>query len=285
MIAVGGATWELFGDAILTGALLAAALPLLGVVLVLRHQLFLTASIGQAATLGIAFAWWLGAGDEHGDGHAATLAAGGAFAMATAIAAMRALSVGDAVVEARAVSVFLVAGSASMLLSANSAHGTHGIQLLLLSSVLGASASDVVIAAVLLAALVVAIARHWRRLLAWAIDPRFAQVCGSSVARLDFAVGAVIGAAIAFAIHATGLVFTFGATVLPVLVVRNAAPSLAAVVVSAPLVGAAGFGGGFLIGDRTDLPPGQVAIVVMASLVPVGSALAWLRRRRPARVP
>lgn len=279
-------TWALFGDAILAGGLLATLLPLLGVVLVLRHQVFLTASIGQAATLGIAFAWWLGAGDDHGEHDVVTLVAGASCAMATAIAAMRALSVRDAAIEARAAWVFLVAGAGSMLLLANSPHGTHGIQRLLLSSVLGASPTDVVIAAVALLVVVVGIVRRRRGLVAWAIDPQFAAVCGSNVASFDVAIGALLGALIGFSIHATGLVFTFGAALLPVLVARHVATSLAAVVLFAPLIGLLGFGTGFVVGDRVDLPPGQVTVVVLAALVPLAALAArGLRRSRSRRVP
>lgn len=275
-------TWELFGTAIVTGALLAALLPLLGVLLVLRHQMFLAASIGQAATLGIAFASWIGAGHGHGETSLASLAAGLLLAMATAMAAMRALSVRDAALEARAAWTFLFAGSASMLLLANAPYGTHGIQRLVLSSVLGASPTDVVGAAVLLAIAVVALLVRRRRLLAWAIDPPFAHVAGTPVLAYDLLVGAFVGAAIGFAIQATGLAFTFGATVLPVLAARSLAGSLAQLLWLAPSIGVAAFAGGFWFGDRADVPPGQAAVVVAAAAVPV---LAAIRRRRPARVP
>ncbi|MBL8751630.1 MAG: metal ABC transporter permease [Planctomycetes bacterium] len=280
MIAAG--TWELFGDAIVVGALLAALLPLLGVLLVLRHQMFLAASIGQAATLGIAFAWCIGGGDGHGDTSVAALAAGQSLAMATAIAAMRALSVRDAAFEARAAWTFLFAGSASMLLLANAPHGAHGVQRLVLSSVLGASRTDVVGAAVLLAIVVVALSWRGRGLLAWAIDPPFAQVVGTPVLAYDLVVGAFVGFAIGFAIQATGLAFTFGATVLPVLAARVLAASLASLLWLAPAVGVAAFGGGFWFGDRADVPPGQSAVVVAAVAVPLAVAI---RRVRSGRAP
>lgn len=281
MIGLGG-TWELFGDAIVVGALLAALLPLLGVLFVLRHQMFLPAAVGQAATFGIAFASWIGLGDGHGGTSVAAVVAGLVFAVATAVAAMRALSVGDAAFEARAVWTFLFAGSAAMLLLANAPHGAHGVQRLVLSSVLGATREDVVVAAVLLAIAVAFLARRRRRLLAWAVDPPFAHVAGASIRSFDVAVGAFVGVAIGFSIQATGLAFTFGATVLPVLVARMLARSLRTVLWLAPAVGVAAFAGGFWFGDRADVPPGQAAVVVAALAAPIA---ALFRRLRPGRAP
>ncbi len=281
MTAAGG-TWELFGTAIATGALLAALLPLLGVLLVLRHQMFLAASIGQAATLGIAVASWFGAGGGHGDTSFASIAAGLALAMAAAMAAMRALSVRDAAFEARAAWTFLFSGSASMLLLANAPYGAHGIQRLVLSSVLGASPTDVAGAAVLLAIAIAALVVRRRRLLAWAIDPPFAQVAGVPVLAYDLLVGAFAGASIGFAIQAAGLTFTFGATVLPVLVARSFAGSLVQVLWIAPSIGVAAFAGGFWLGDRADVPPAQAAVVVAAAAVPLAGAI---RRARSGRAP
>ena len=63
-------SWELFGDTVVTGLLLGAVLPLFGVVLVLRQQMFVAAAIGQAANLGVAVVLALGLGATHAGGHA-----------------------------------------------------------------------------------------------------------------------------------------------------------------------------------------------------------------------
>ena len=53
--------WALFGDALATGAWLGVVLPWLGVLLLLRQQVFVAAAIGQAANLGVAGAMALSA--------------------------------------------------------------------------------------------------------------------------------------------------------------------------------------------------------------------------------
>ena len=269
MIAVLAQTWELFGDALCTGLLLAMVLPLLGIVLVLRQQMFLAAAIGQSANCGLAVAIWAGLGGHaavgHAHGESLGLLVGLGFAVASAVLSLRALSLGGTSPEARAVWMFLCGGSAAMLLLAEAPHGLQEVQRLMLSSLLGASPADVWIAAGLLLVSVAALQRYRRRLLLWAIDPLTAQVHGTSVGWLDVLVGCWLGLALGFAIHATGLVFTFGTTILPVLVAREVAPSLRAVLWSAPAVGGLAYALAFWLGDRFDLPPGQCTVAVLGA--------------------
>ncbi|MCC7062730.1 MAG: metal ABC transporter permease [Planctomycetes bacterium] len=274
--------WLMFGDAILVGLLLATALPLLGVVLVLRHQVFLAAAIGQSANFGIAFAMWAGlaAHAAVGHSHEETMALGMGLAMAvlTAVVAMRALSQRGSSLEASAVWIFLFAGTGAMLLLANAPHGLQEVQRLMLSSLLGASPQDVYLALLLLLGTLLATWRWRRRLLLWAMDPGSAQAYGSSVLRLDLLVGAWLGLGLGFAMHATGLTFTFGCAILPVLFAREVARSLAMVLWLAPLAGFLSFVAGFVLADRWDLPPGQCAVAVQGSLVLLGRLFAWAKR-------
>lgn len=286
---IGAATqassWALFGDAILTGLLLAALLPMLGTLLVLRQQVFVAASIGQAATLGIAVAIWCGLGAAHGVAHGDgwDVAAGLVAAVIAAVAALRTLSRRGSALEARAVWTFLFAGSVAMVLLAHAPHGLQQVQQLFLSSLLGASAVDVQAAATLLGIALVALLWRRRGLWLWATDPVSAAAYGLSVRAHDLAVGTFVGVAIGFAIHATGLTFTFGCTVLPVLLVRELAPSLTAVAWLAPSSGVLTFGVGFWLADRFDLPPGQTTVVVAGAAVAVVRAARLVAMRGARR--
>jgi len=263
--------WSLFGDALATGLLLAIVLPWFGVLLVLRQQLFLAAAIGQAANAGIAMAmagaatlaavhvhsgggdrWWL-------------FVSGSLLAMLTAVMAMRALSVRHSTLEAGSAWVFLVGGAGAMLVLADAPHGLQELQRLFLSSLLAAGPADVWIAA---AGVLVAGSWLWarpRQLLAWALEPRTAAAHGGAVRRHDLLVGAGLGLVFTHAILATGLMFTFGATVLPVLAARELAGSLRGVMLLAPTIGVLGQALAFALAHRADLPPGQVAVVVFGA--------------------
>lgn len=273
--------WSLFHDAWSVALLLAALLPLCGIVLVLRHQLFLSAAVGQAATLGIAIGL-LGFEAVGPGGHADSLSL--LFAVLagclTAVLAMRALSVHDVQLEARSVCTFLAGGSLSVLLAAKQPHGLEHVKSLTLSSLLGASELDVWLAG---GGLLLTLLLLWRcrgRVLLWATDPVTSQVHGSSLWRYDLLVGIWLGACTGFAIHATGLVFAFGVTVLPVLLARLLAHSLRAVLWLAPLLGVAATAVSLVVAHVTDLPPGQVAVGVLSLLMLPAQAGGRLRRRR-----
>lgn len=271
--------WALFGDAILVGTLLAMVLPFGGALLVLRQQVFVTAAIGQAATLGFAVALALGLGSAHDLGHshgrAGLVGCGMAAAVLTAIAALRALSARQSTMEARSAFVFLFAGSVAMLLLDRVPHGPQVVQRLFLSSLLTVAPSDVWL--VLVGALLSLLGLRWRRrLLLWAIDPATAEAHGGKALHHDLVVGTWLGLWLGYAIVATGLVFTFGAAVLPVLAVRSWVRSLWAALLLAPLLGAAGLVAGFVLAHRFDLPPGQVFVALLGTV----AALARLLPRR-----
>lgn len=268
--------WALFGDAILVGTLLAMVLPFGGALLVLRQQVFVTAAIGQAATLGFAVALALGLGSAHDLGHshgrAGLVGCGMAAAVLTAIAALRALSARQSTMEARSAFVFLFAGSVAMLLLDRVPHGPQVVQRLFLSSLLTVAPSDVWL--VLVGALLSLLGLRWRRrLLLWAIDPATAEAHGGKALHHDLVVGTWLGLWLGYAIVATGLVFTFGAAVLPVLAVRSWVRSLWAALLLAPLLGAAGLVAGFVLAHRFDLPPGQVFVALLGTVAAVARLL------------
>jgi len=262
--------WSLFGDAMLVGAMLAAVLPCFGALLVLRQQVFVAAAIGQAATFGFAVALAAGLGHAHGagDGHgrAAVVGLGALAAIATAIAALRAMSVRQSTLEARSAWVFLFGGSAAMVLLNDVPHGPQAVQRLFLSSLLTVAPTDVWLVGAGALLLVVVAMPLRRRLLLWAIDPWTAAAHGASLVRCDLLVGVVLGAWFAYAIAATGLVFTFGAAVLPVLAARSLGGSLRSVLLLAPTLGVVGLALSFALAHRFDLPPGQVFTAVQGAL-------------------
>jgi zinc transport system permease protein len=268
--------WSLFGEAMLVGWLLSALLPCLGMLLLLRQQLFAAAAIGQAANAGIALAIALGLAAPHAAGHGgAELPArilGFAAAIAAAVSVLRAMSARASTLEARSVFTFLVGGAASLLLLARHPHGAAELQRLQLSSLLCAGWQDAVIAAAFAALAAAALVLRPRLLLGWVLEPASLAVYGQPVARLDLLVGVFAGAVLAHAIGTSGLVFTFGAAVLPVLAARELAGSLRSLLVLAVLCGVAGQTLAVALAHRGDLPPAQVAVVVHGTVAAAARA-------------
>ncbi len=282
------ATFELFFDAWATGLLLAVSLPLLGVLLVLRRQIFLGAAVAQTGSLGIATMLWLFPAAVHAHdgqfvGEYVPLTGGLSFAVVAAFAALRTgRTLAEA--EARAVWLFLAGSCGAMVLLAQAPHGMQTVQQLMLSSLLGATRADLWFATALLVVVLVVWLGLPRQLLLWGTDSATAHVHGLRLARLDVGLGALMGLALGFSIHATGLPFTFGAAVLPVLAARPLARSFRQVLLAAPVLGAGAFVLGWRWADAADLPPGQCAVLVMLAFVALSEGLAgltnWQRSRR-----
>jgi len=269
----------MFGHAYGTALLLALVLPLLGVVLVLRQRLFTAAAVTQSAAFAFALGMALGVGHVH-EGHGgcgpellALGACGGALAGMFAMQRQRASSGG---LESWAAALFLFGGSGSMLLLANAPHGMQEIQRLQLSSLLGASEADLWVALGLAVATVLLFALRGRRVLLVASDEAMAQVLGLRTQWWRAGLGLWIGLCLSFAIHATGLLFAFSCTAMPVLFAREFAGSLRRTLWLAPVVSILSAGFGLWIAQREefDWPPGQAVVAAQAVL----AALAMLRR-------
>lgn len=279
-------SWQLFGDAILVGLALGAVLPVLGVVLVLRQQMFVTAAIGQAANLGIATIIWLGAGATHGlahgtdSGETGALLGGLGFAVAATVLALRALSRSASTLEASSVWVFVAGGSGAMVLLADVPHGLAEVQRLMLSSLLCVGPGDVYVVGGFALALVLAIVWWPRRLALWAMDPQTAAAYGTPAWRCDLVVGAFGGALLGWSIYTAGLVFTFACAMLPVLAARELAGSLRGVLGLSPALGALGVAAGYAVAHRCDLPAGQTSAVVLVAAVVVARIVGFTSRRR-----
>jgi zinc/manganese transport system permease protein len=274
--------WKYFQDSILVAVMLGCLLPLCGIVLLLRQQAFLSAAVGQSATLGIA----LGIFVHMPVGGPVALLLAVAAGVFTTVASMRSLSTGGPQLESRSAWLFLLGGAGAMLLASNDPHGLEEVHKLTLSSLLFVHRADVVVAAVALGGTLLALLRWRPRVLLWATDPVTAQVHGSNLFAFDVAVGGWIGACSGFAIQTTGLLFAFGLTVLPVLVARACCRSLRAVFWCAPLVGGAGTLLALAVAAQksVDLPPGQAAVALQCTLVllagPGLRAAAALRRNQ-----
>lgn len=261
------ASWALFHHAYLAGWLIAALLGLLGVVVVIRDQIFLGAAVSQASVLGIAVAICVGGLPLLADcawcndDWTHTLA-GGVFAVAgsllTATGRLR-----RETHESLTGWVFLTSGCFAVLLLAHSPHGMDEINRLLASTIIGAGRGDVVVFAVLLALAAAATARLHAPLRLVLMDREMARAVGLNVGAWDRALAVVLGAALGLAIHVSGVVFSFGCLVLPALVAKNSCREVAQMLWVSPLVALVAAMAGFVVANHWDLPPGQAAVALL----------------------
>ena len=280
MIAAFAESWSLFQDAYIAALLVSALLALVGVVVVARDQIFIGAAISQASMLGIATgirveeAFALDAATGR-FGTALHSLLGGAVGVTGALLT----SLGGERRESReAITgwVFLAGASLSVLAVAHSPHGLAEVEHLLASTIIGAAGLDVaVLSALLLVTTLVAFVRRDVILLT-VLDPEMARACGVSTRAWDRGLAVWLGIVVATSIHVAGVLFAFGALVLPALAAKNLCREVRQMLVVSPLLAATATLAALIVANAYDYPPGQMA-VAMYSLALLG---AWSVRAR-----
>jgi ABC-type Mn2+/Zn2+ transport system permease subunit len=170
--------------------------------------------------------------------------------------------------------VFLVSASLSVLVVAHSPHGLEEIRRIHSSSIIGATAADVCVFAVLLAMTAFMLALTGRRLRLFIMDPAMAAAVGMRVGRWAMIESLWLGLVVGLSIRVSGMLFTFGSLVLPPLVAKNLCREVRPMFFVAPVVALLTNGAGFVLANRYDSPPAQMNIAIAAILL----AVVWLGR-------
>ena len=279
-------SWSLFSGMYLAGWLIAGTLALAGVLVVARDQVFLGAAVAQSSTLGIAIALWLESALllEHGT-LTHTLLSPGVLAVVCAVLAATltrgSREAGRESNEAITGWVFLLSASGSVLIVAKSPHGLDEIQKLLSSTILGASAADVWLFALLFAATTVGLLLSWRRLLLLTLDPPMATAVGMRTELWSFAMSVCLGLVVGLTLRASGLLYAFGCLVLPALCAKSLCREVRAMFLLAPVIAVGTALVGFVLANYYDYPPTQ-ATVALQCLLLCGS-WGWSRFRKHRR--
>ncbi len=287
MIAEFVESWDLFGQIYLSGWLIALVLSMIGVLVVARDQIFLSAAVSQASTLGIVLGMWagalLGAGTDtwlRSDAFLSVMAV--LFAVIAALITSRERSLYTESPEAVTGWVFLVSASGSILLLAHSPRGLEEIYRLLSSSLIGATWEDVWLFALLSGITAVMLGLFHRRLLLLAIDPGMARAIGTRAATWGVVQGLWLGLAAGLAMRVSGLLYTFGCLVLPALVAKSICREIRTMFLVAPFIAVSVGIGGFVLANHYDFPPAQMTVFLLC----VTLVFAWFvssRRRRTQR--
>jgi ABC-type Mn2+/Zn2+ transport system permease subunit len=290
------ASWRLFHNSYLVGWLVGVLLALVGVMVVARDQVFLGAAVSAASTLGIAIA--LAASSVfplHSEG--STLAHSPswlccdsfqvimavAFSVLAALATSRADRAKRESHEAITGWVFLLSTSLSVLVVAHSPHGLEEIHRIHSSSIIGATATDVGVFSVLVAATLVFLLAAGRRLLLLVMDPSMAAAAGMKVGRWAAAESLWLGLVVGLSIRTSGMLFTFGGLVLPPLVAKNLCREVRPMFFVAPVVALATNTLGFVLANRYDFPPAQMNVAVLCFSLLAAWGLRRVRGTGPIR--
>jgi zinc transport system permease protein len=273
------AAWSLFRDPTLAGVLAGALLGGLGVYVVLRRLVFLTAAVSQVAGFGVVASHYaalhLGvsgvlASPWLGSGAAALLAVGW-----LAWVSSRRAEDADATLGV----LYLVGAAATLALATRTTAELHDVSTLLFGSavaVLPADLRALILVAVGLGVLHLVLRRGF---VAVVVDAEDARVRGLPTRALDALLLATLAVAVAVVTRVLGALPAFAFSVLPAMAALRLAPSLSAAFVGAVALGAFAGGGGYVLAFLFELPVGAAQALLAALLLMGSAAVAAVVRR------
>jgi len=273
------AGWELgiYREPIYCGLLAGLFLGYLGVFVVLRRSVFVTATISQSAGLGVALAFYLQI-------HAAlpvppVLGAGLVALSFTAILALplerlpmsRESLIGVA---------YLVAWAASIIVGARITQEAHDIASILFGTAVLVRSEDLyTLAATGCAAMLWHGLAH-RGITFVLFDPEGARVQGLPVRTLELSSWLSVALVVSVATRALGVLPVFALAILPALSGMLLFSRLTGVLVSASLLGAVSGAGGYVIAFFSDLPVGACQAALAATCLMLTAAVRAIGRGR-----
>jgi len=265
------AAWELFRDPVLAGVIAGATLGYLGVYIVLRRMVFVSAALSQAAGLGVALAFYaqiaLGAGTILGE----PLVVAMAFTIATMLVLVRNNSERWVSRESLLGAVYLVGGAGALLVGTKIRQEAHDIQTILFGAAVLVTPSDLVKLEVVGALSLVLQLLAGRGFRFASFDRDGARIRGLPVRLLDLALFVSIAVSVSVATRVLGALPVFAFSVLPamaaILVARNVRAALALAAAFGALAGGAGYVTAFLY----TWPVGASQAAFAAALVAVAA--------------
>ncbi len=261
--------WPLFGDSALAGALAGAVLGLLGVYVVLRRLVFLSAAISQIAGLGVALAFFTGLLGPAAGAAVATLLA--VFVvMLTRAPAQRDATLGV---------LFLLGSAGTLALASRITAELHDIKTLLFGVAVAVAPEDFSQLA-WVALPILALHLWWARGFSLAsFDPESARVARLPVRLLDAVLFVTLALMISTSTRILGALPTFAFSVLPALAAVALAPNLGVALLLGLLLGALTGFGGYVASYLYSLPVPAGQTLVGLGLVLVAVAVGRLIRR------
>lgn len=274
------AAWELFRDPVLAGVIAGATLGYLGVYIVLRRMVFVSAALSQAAGLGVAIAFYaqiaLGAGSILGE----PLAVAMAFTIATMLVLVRDNHERWMSRESLLGAVYLVGGAGALLVGTKIRQEAHDIQTILFGAAVLVTPGDLHKLEVAAAASLVLQLVAGRGIRLASFDRDGARIRGLPVRALDLLLFVSIAVTVSVATRVLGALPVFAFSVLPAMAAILVAPNVRAALVLAAVLGAAAGGLGYVAAFLYTWPVGASQTAAAAAMVAAAAAVRAVMRRR-----
>lgn len=267
--------WSLYRDPVLCGVTAGAVLGVLGVFVVLRRAVFVTAAVSQSAALGVALAFLLGI--HLGVTPPPVLCAFMLALAATGVLAWRSPS--TRLPREAIVGLLYVAASAlAVLVGDRIAQEAEDITAILFGTAVLVRPQDFIAVLGTSGLVVVAIGMLYRGLVFAGFDPEGARVQALPTARIELALWTLVALEVSVTTRAIGALPVFAFSVLPAMAALRASNRLSHAVVLAGLAGALSGGVGYVCAFLLRFPVGAAEACVAAALFSAAVAVAHLRR-------
>lgn len=266
------AGWQLgiYRDPTLCALLAGLSLAVLGVFVVLRRAVFVTAVVSQSAGLGVALAFLV---------HARWAldvppALGGLFLSLAAVALLVVPSVSARFTREGLLGFLFVLSSALTLMIGDAvAAESHDIDSVLFGTAVLVRPEDLRAVAVAAAVTALGIALTYRGLVSAGFDPEGARVQGLPVRALEIGLWIAVAVAVSLTTRALGALPVFAFAVLPALAALSLVRRLGLALLVSAGIGALSGVGGYLLAYFGSLPVGASQAGVAAGAFLVGSLI------------
>jgi zinc transport system permease protein len=269
------ANWDLYRDPVVCGVVAGAVLGMLGVFVVLRRAVFVTAAVSQSAALGVALAFLLGI--YLGVTPPPVLCAFVLALAATGVLAWRSRSTRlprEAIVGL----LYVGASALAVLVGDRIAQEAEDITAILFGTAVLVRPEDLLAVLTVSGLVVVALGALYRGLVFAGFDPDGARIQGLPVARIELLLWTLVALEVSVTTRAIGALPVFAFSVLPAMAALRASNRLSHAVLLAGLAGALSGGLGYLSAFMLRFPVGAAEACVAAVLFSLAVVLARLRR-------
>ena len=232
-------SWSLFADSYLLGWSLSIFLPLLGVLVVLRRQVFVAMAISQTSILGMAITLPLSAHSLHYHGLPEWLSwlTVLGFSLLGSCLCLKPLKWSSEAREMATVTLFILSTVSTFLVLSQAPLGMKEIQQYFSSSLISSQAWEWWTTFFFALLMFLFWFKFHRAILLICTEPETAKVMGWSVLRWELILSSVIGLGLGWSIHLSGWLFTFGGLILPVYIARKVSTRFIHLIWLAPLLG------------------------------------------------
>jgi zinc transport system permease protein len=268
------AAWELFRAPTLAGVYAGVMLGMLGVFIVLRRMVFLSAALSQVASLGVVLSFMLLAAVPALGAIPITSLCGTVLTLGVLLAIVRLRRVEESSADIMLGLAFLLGSAGTLALGSRVVEDIHDVDTLLLGTAVAVVPDDVTRLAILMTVTVVMLLWWSRGFFATSFDREHAAIRGIPVTFLDVVLLSLIAASISLTTSVLGALPTFAFSVLPAVAAIAIATSPSSTLVIAGVVGGATGFVGYIAAYLWELPVGSSYALVGLTF----AALAWAIR-------